>query len=148
MPVVMKSLFADVREALVGLDGKSLTASEPTPVATKAVQRPFNIVEPIVRDLKLEHMLSLSGTAEAGDFRYTITDTGHSRARAYSAECTYFGAAPVPFRDYLEAMAAQSITKQTVNVEELHEAFTDLIINKKMLDTLGPAINSDRGMFL
>ncbi len=112
------------------------------------IKLPFGIVEPIVRDLKLEHMVSLSGTAEAGDFHSAITDTGRSRARAFSAECTYFGAAPVPLRDYLEAMAAQSIAKQTVNAEELHEAFKDLVINKKMLDTLGPAINSGRGMFL
>lgn len=112
------------------------------------IKLPFAIVEPVVRDLKFDHMLSLSGTAEAGDFNYSITDTGRSRARAFSAECSYFGAAPVPLRDYLEAMAAQSIAKQTVNVEELHEAFKDLIINKKMLDTLGPAINSGRGMFL
>lgn len=109
---------------------------------------PFSIIEPIVRELKFDHMLSLSGTAEASDFQYAITDTGRSRARGFSAECSYFGAAPVPLRDYLEAMAAQSIAKQTVNVEELHEAFKDLIINKKMLDTLGPAINSGRGMFL
>lgn len=112
------------------------------------IKLPFNIVEPIVRDLKFDHMLSLSGTAEAGDFNYAITDTGRSRAREFSIECSYFGAAPVPLKDYLEAMAAQSIAKQTVNVEELHEAFKDLIINKKMLDTLGPAINSGRGMFL
>ena len=112
------------------------------------IKLPFNIVESVVRELKSDHMLSLSGTAEAGDFRYAITDTGRTRARAFSAECSYFGAAPVPLKDYLEAMAAQSIAKQTVNVEELHDAFKDLIINKKMLDTLGPAINSGRGMFL
>ena len=138
------------REEVEGLILKYLTARG---VASgrqvcNQIKLPFNIVEPIVRDLKLDHMLSLSGTAEAGDFHYTITDTGRSRARAFSAECTYYGAAPVPLRDYLEAMAAQSIAKQTVNVEELHDAFKDLIINKKMLDTLGPAINSGRGMFL
>ena len=109
---------------------------------------PFGIIEPIVRDLKSDHMLSLSGTAEAGDFNYSITDTGRLRAREFSAECAYFGAAPVPLKDYLEGMAAQSIAKQTVDVDQLHEAFSDLIINKKMLDTLGPAINSGRGMFL
>jgi hypothetical protein len=112
------------------------------------IKLPFCIIEPIVRDLKFDHLLSLSGTAEASDFNYSITDTGRSRARAFSLECSYFGAAPVPLKDYLEAMAAQSIAKQTVNVEELHDAFKDLIINKKMLDTLGPAINSGRGMFL
>ncbi|MFM9963368.1 MAG: AAA family ATPase [Planctomycetaceae bacterium] len=112
------------------------------------VKLPYALVEPIVRDLKFDHLVSLSGTAEAGDFNYSITDTGRLRARAFSAECSYFGAAPVPLRDYLEAMAAQSIAKQTVNADELHDAFKDLIINKKMLDTLGPAINSGRGMFL
>ena len=35
-----------------------------------------------------------------------------------------------------------------VSVEQLHDAFKDLIMNKKMLDMLGPAINSGRGMFL
>jgi len=93
-------------------------------------------------------LLSLSGTAEAGDFEYSITDTGRDRARAMAAECSYCGAAPVPLKDYLVAMAAQSIAKQQVSVEHLHEAFADLIMNKKMLDTLGPAINSGRGMFL
>lgn len=112
------------------------------------IKLPFNIVEAVVRDLKHDHFLSLSGTAEAGDFQYTITDTGRAKARELSQECAYFGAAPVPLKDYLVAMAAQSIAKQTVNVEELHEAFKDLVINKTMLDTLGPAINSGRGMFL
>ena len=112
------------------------------------VKLPFQIVEPIIRDLKFDHLLSLSGTAEAGDFEYSITETGRDRARAMAAECTYCGAAPVPLKDYLVAMAAQSIAKQQVSVEHLHEAFADLIMNKKMLDTLGPAINSGRGMFL
>lgn len=112
------------------------------------IKLPFQIVEPIIRDLKFDHLLSLSGTAEAGDFEYSITDTGRDRARAMASECSYCGAAPVPLKDYLVAMAAQSIAKQQVSVEHLHEAFADLIMNKKMLDTLGPAINSGRGMFL
>jgi predicted ATPase with chaperone activity len=112
------------------------------------IRLPFNIVEPIIRDLKFDHQLSLSGTAEASDFQYSITEIGRAHARELSVECSYFGAAPVVLKDYLEAMAAQSIAKQQVSVEDLHEAFKDLIINKKMLDTLGPAINSGRGMFL
>ena len=112
------------------------------------IKLPFQIVEPIIRDLKFDHLLSLSGSAEAGDFEYSITETGRDRARTMAAECTYYGAAPVPLKDYLVAMAAQSIAKQQVTVEHLQEAFADLIMNKNMLDTLGPAINSGRGMFL
>jgi len=58
------------------------------------------------------------------------------------------GSCPASLPDYLKAMSAQSIAKQYVSKEDLKEAFSDLIMNKKMLDKLGPAINSGRGMFL
>ena len=46
------------------------------------------IVEPIIRELKFDHLLSLSGSAEAGDFEYSITDSGRERARTLSADCS------------------------------------------------------------
>ena len=45
-------------------------------------------------------------------------------------------------------MAAQSIAKQEATEDDLQQAFADLIISQKMLERLGPAINSGRGMFL
>ncbi len=83
-----------------------------------------------------------------GDYEFTITDLGRERARRFTQECTYFGSAPVCFKDYLRAMEAQSIAKQEATEADLKEAFSDLIINPKMLDRLGPAVNSGRGMFL
>jgi predicted ATPase with chaperone activity len=73
---------------------------------------------------------------------------GRERARRYSDECSYFGAAPVPIKDYAAAIQAQSIAKQPVDEETLREAFSDLLVNQQMLDRLGPAVNSGRGMFL
>ena len=109
---------------------------------------PFNIVEPILKYLKNDQMLALKGAAEMGDYDYAITDFGRDRARRYSEECTYFGAAPVSMKDYLAAMAAQSVANEEVTEEDLREAFSDLILSEKLLDKLGPAINSGRGMFL
>jgi len=43
---------------------------------------------------------------------------------------------------------AQSIANQQVDQERLRDAFGDLLVNQEMLDRLGPAINSGRGMFL
>ncbi|MFG0240846.1 MAG: AAA family ATPase [Gimesia chilikensis] len=83
-----------------------------------------------------------------GDYEFMITELGRERARRYTQECTYFGAAPVCFKDYLKAMELQSIAKQEATQADLKEAFSDLIINPKMLDRLGPAVNSGRGMFL
>lgn len=109
---------------------------------------PFNLVDPVLKALKQEQLLAFKGAAQIGDYEFTITDAGRDRAKKYAAECTYYGAAPVSLNDYLKAMEAQSIAKQEVTEEDLSSAFSDLIINTRMLERLGPAINSGRGMFL
>lgn len=112
------------------------------------VKLPFGIVDPILKQLKQDQLVAFKGAAAMGDYDFVITEHGRDRARRYLEECTYFGAAPVSLRDYLEAMAAQSIAKQHATEEDLKKAFSDLIMNKSMLEKLGPAINSGRGMFL
>jgi hypothetical protein len=109
---------------------------------------PFALIEPIVKGLKQDTLLAYRNTAEMGDYEYCITDVGRERARRFMEECTYFGAAPVSLRDYLHAMEAQSITRHYATEESLKTAFKDLLINPSLLDRLGPAINSGRGMFL
>ncbi len=112
------------------------------------IRLPYGIVDPIMKQLKQDQLLAFKGTAEVGDYDFAITEQGRDRARSYAQECTYFGSAPVSLRDYLKAMEAQSIAKQTATEDELRDAFSDLIISEKMLDKLGPAVNSGRGMFL
>ncbi|MAG93315.1 MAG: AAA family ATPase [Planctomycetaceae bacterium] len=112
------------------------------------IRMPYGIIEPIMKQLKQDQMLAFKGTAEMGDYDFAITEFGRERARAYMQECTYFGSAPVTLKDYLHAMAAQSIAKQEVSEEDLEQAFSDLIMDEEMLAVLGPAINSGRGMFL
>ena len=108
----------------------------------------FGIVDPVLRGLKFDQLLAYVGTAEMGDYEYTITEMGRERARRYIEECTYYGAAPVGLRDYLKAMEVQSIGQQQVTERNLQDAFSDLLIGPELLESLGPAINSGRGMFL
>ncbi len=112
------------------------------------VKLPFALLEPLFREWKQRQLVAFKGTAEMGDYLFTITDTGRERARRYNEECTYFGSAPVQLRDYLQAMAAQTIAGQEATEEDLKRAFRDLLIDQKMLERLGPALNSGRGMFL
>src|SRR5262249_37766479 len=109
---------------------------------------PFQIVDPVLKALKQEQLVAYKGAATMGDYDFILTENGRERARRYTAECTYFGAATVPVKDYLTAMAAQSIAKQNATEVDLKKAFSDLIISPGMLERLGPAINSGRGMFL
>ena len=112
------------------------------------IRLPFPIVETILKQLKNEQFVHFRGTAAVGDYEFALTDAGHERARRYNDECTYFGAAPVVLRDYLNSVAAQSIADQHATEDDLRKAFSDLIIRQEMLERLGPAINSGRGMFL
>ncbi|MBI1310151.1 AAA family ATPase [bacterium] len=109
---------------------------------------PFGIVESLIKRLRAEMLVTLKGAAEAGDYEFVLTDSGRNLAAEHVRDCSYFGAAPVCLRDYLEAMAAQSVARQEVTAADLNRAFDDLVINRKMLNRLGPAINSGRGMFL
>jgi predicted ATPase with chaperone activity len=109
---------------------------------------PFGLMEGLLRQLKSDLMLGYKNTAAVSDYEYVLTDIGRERARRYAEECTYFGSAPVPLKDYVASVKAQSIAIQPVDQEKLRASFADLLVNQAMFDRLGPAINSGRGMFL
>ncbi len=112
------------------------------------VKLPFVLVDELLRKMKNEQLIGHRGAAPMNDYQYQLSDVGRERGRRYAQHCTYFGSAPVALQDYIDAVAAQSLTGQQPTPEDLHRAFEDLLLNKKMLDRLGPAINSGRGLFL
>jgi predicted ATPase with chaperone activity len=109
---------------------------------------PFAPFPEFLRQLKNQQIVNYSSTTTASDFIYSLTDQGRLRARTYLEECTYVGTAPVPFEDYLDSVAAQTITTEHPREEDLRRAFADLLISEPTFGMLGPAINSGRGMFL
>lgn len=109
---------------------------------------PYKVLEPLFKQLRSDKHIDLAGTTSTGDSEFCITESGRDRARRYSLECTYFGAAPVALEDYVTSVSAQSIAGQVVTRQDLLRAFKGLIINEGMLNRLGPAVNSGRGMFL
>lgn len=112
------------------------------------LQLPFRLIEPILNRLKLEQLTAYRGANSVNDYTHTLTDQGRDRARRYTLVTTYFGAAPVRLEDYCKAVKLQSVEGQNPRREQLDDAFNDLLIDKRMLSKLGPAINSGRGMFL
>ncbi|MDG1894833.1 MAG: AAA family ATPase [Fuerstiella sp.] len=109
---------------------------------------PFKVIEPILKQLRSDKQIDLAGTTNTGDSEYMVTEVGRDRGKRYHEECTYFGAAPVSLQDYINSVSSQSIAGQIVTSDDLMKAFDGLIINQEMLNRLGPAVNSGRGMFL
>ncbi|AMV16660.1 hypothetical protein VT03_02145 [Planctomyces sp. SH-PL14] len=112
------------------------------------VKLPYAILEPLLKQWKKDQLVAFKAAAEMGDYVFLITDIGRERARRYVDECSYVGAAPVCLADYLRAMEVQSIAGQQATEEDVRKAFHDLLVADEMLEKLGPAINSGRGMFL
>ena len=109
---------------------------------------PFGPFPEFLRNLKNQQIVAYTNSSTANDYIYSLTDSGRVRAKVYQEECSYVGSAPVPFDDYVKSVAAQTITAEQPKQEDLRRAFSDLLISEEMFDTLGPAINSGRGMFL
>src|SRR5262245_58826074 len=85
---------------------------------------PFGPFPDFLRQLKNQQIVAYANSATANDYIYSLTDTGRMRARLYFDECAYVGTAPVPFDDYLEAVAAQTITTERPNEDDLRRAFS------------------------
>ena len=109
---------------------------------------PFVLIDELMRGLKTEQLVVHRGSAMMNDYQYQLTDLGRERARRHAMHCTYFGSAPVSLNDYVASVKAQSLVGQRISDADLHRAFSDLLINKKMFSRLGPAMNSGRGLFL
>ncbi len=112
------------------------------------VRLPFKLIDELLRSMKADQLVVYRNSAMMNDYEYAITDMGRERGRRLFDECTYFGAAPVSLKDYLESVKAQTIANQHPTQADLERAFEDLLINKRMLNRLGPAVNSGRGLFL
>jgi predicted ATPase with chaperone activity len=109
---------------------------------------PFVLVDELLRQMKADQLVVLKGAAPMNDYQYQMTDLGWERARRLARETTYFGSAPVSLHDYIASVGAQSLCHQHPTAEALQEAFADLLMSPALLERLGPAVNSARGLFL
>jgi predicted ATPase with chaperone activity len=109
---------------------------------------PIKLVEGIVSSMKNEQLLGYIGQAALNDYVCKLTDLGRERGKRYNEFCTYYGSAPVPFKQYVKSVELQTINDQNPTEEDLKRAFSDLLIDPVMMRKLGPAVNSGKGMFL
>ncbi len=112
------------------------------------ISMPFKVVNPILADLKARMFVAHRTTAAFGDFYYALTDAGKQSAMIAKEYCAYMGATPVRYEEYIQSVYAQSIRREAPKVADLKRAYSDIIVSDDVLNTIGPAINSGRGIFL
>jgi predicted ATPase with chaperone activity len=109
---------------------------------------PFPMVEEQLHDLKQRLIVTYQSISGINDFIYALTEKGREKALQAREASAYLGSAPVPYADYLQSVAAQTIQNETPGPVELHRAFEELVLPEEFYTLLGPAINSGRGVFL
>jgi predicted ATPase with chaperone activity len=115
------------------------------------IKLPFNgVVDQVLEFLKREKLVEITGTQGFGEasYRYEIMSEGIKRALDAIDRTQYAGPAPVPLKEYIEAMNAQKRGEQAVREEDMLKVMENLIVSKEMLDKIGPAANSGTSIFL
>ena len=112
------------------------------------VKLPFEVVDPILTELKAELLVSIKSSTVVGDYTFELTPKGHEQARLYLERSTYCGAAPVSLQEYENSVTRQSVKNSSPNFHDVQTALNGLVVSRMMVSQLGQAINSGRSMFL
>jgi predicted ATPase with chaperone activity len=128
------------------LYGGELTGSE---VAAR-LGLGFSVIEPAVELLKAERQCEITGGAMTGraSYQYRITDAGRTRAALFLEHDRYVGVAPVPVEQYRRYMSAFRQAAPSVKRQQVREAFTHLVVNTRVLDQIGAAVNAGHSIFV
>jgi predicted ATPase with chaperone activity len=111
----------------------------------------FTAIEPAVDALKSQHQIAIIGGTMVGpaSFRYRITDAGRTRVAIFLEHSHYVGIAPVPLARYVAYLNAwKEAAPRTATRDRMHDAYKHLVLNQRVLDQLGPAINAGHSLFV
>jgi hypothetical protein len=111
----------------------------------------FQIIEPALTLLKREHHCEIAGGAMLGgaSYSYRLTDAGRVRAALFLEDNHYVGALPVPLEQYTRYVIEFAREEPTRATRELvGGAFSHLVLSRRVLDQLGPAIAARHSLFV
>jgi hypothetical protein len=114
----------------------------------------FSVIEPGLDALKAQRLCEIVGgtttTFGPPSYRYRITMAGRERAVAHLASNMYRGFAPVPLDAYRRYMvSAFGVENQRrISPAEVAAALSHLVLSQRILDQLGPAVNSGQSLFV
>jgi DNA polymerase III delta prime subunit len=112
---------------------------------------PFSgVVEDVIKFVAQERLVDMKGGKGFGraSFDYTLTERGREVAREAVRRTSYTGKAPIPLEQYSSLIRLQMQDVPFIGIEEVKEAFKNLVLPSGFYEQLGPAINSSRSLFL
>jgi predicted ATPase with chaperone activity len=109
-----------------------------------------SVLEPILRSLKAQHLIEVTGgsSLNAATYQYVITNKGGERARELLERNRYVGPCPVTLRHYIEAIEYQAKRRMLIKQAAVRNAMRGLILADDVFERIGPAVNSNESIFI
>ena len=109
-----------------------------------------SVVEPVLRGLKTDHLVEVTGgnSLSPASYQYSITNKGGERARELLERNRYVGPCPVALRHYIKVIELQAKRRPLVQEVDVREAMAGLILPDEVIDQIGPAVNSYESLFI
>ncbi|MDG2222110.1 MAG: AAA family ATPase [Rubripirellula sp.] len=109
---------------------------------------PFRMIEPMLDTMRARKLVTHVRPAALNDYYFSLTEEGQRHAQSHMTRCSYVGPAPVSLNDYSLSVEAQAAGLDPIDREQLMAALSTISYREELLDQLGPAINSNSGLFL
>jgi predicted ATPase with chaperone activity len=104
------------------------------------------VMQEVLQSLTQDGLASVLGAEGTGpaSYQYALTQKGMDRAESAFARSGYVGPAPVPLRDYIDQVKAQTVTATTITREQIEQVLDPLVLSEQTLTRIGRAASSRR----
>jgi len=110
----------------------------------------FSLIDPLLETLKRAHAVGVRKSLGMGNNSgvFALTEAGRTTTREHLENNQYSGRVPVPLYQYTEIVKRQRLPKDWLNPETLRQAFSHLVVERDILEKIGPAVNSNKSFLI
>lgn len=115
------------------------------------VKLSVGVVEKVLTFLRSEKLCETvrrGSTGTDADMCMSLTEMGRNRAMQYIQQNAYAGPAPVTLEAYTAQVMRQSVAGMHITFADIAAELGDLVVDPKVLEKLGAAMNSGRAIFI
>jgi hypothetical protein len=114
------------------------------------IRLPFHLLDDELLTLQQRRLVEVRSTQGLGrrGYLFDLTGEGRDRVREILPTNRYVGPAPVPLEQYWAIVDRQKVQGVRVGRDHVRAGFQHMVLNEDLIDSVGPAINSGRSLFL
>src|ERR1700733_5306543 len=138
---ISESRFLDLALRHIDIRGISTVS-----LLATVMKLPLELAEAVFRRLNDQQYVEVRRMS-GDDYVFSLSPNGRKVAAERALSSRYTGPTPVSLKSWTAAVRAQ-VAPGDVTRDKLRRAFSDVVVEDKLLDALGPALISQNAIFL